>query len=164
MAEFVLDIFLKRVACALFVTLSVVFVSACERDASWHLESHESEEYSFSRFMDNINSFPYTADPSKISRVKEGFHRLAVGMRKDEVRNIVGAPDSAMIHYKFAKGNQESLYSTWGYYLKRHERNLAKDDLDVMVTLYFNLDEELYFAFPDNVAGLTPLGKPQPIE
>ena len=143
-----------------FVVSSVLLVSACDTDTKWVLESHESQRYSFTRFVAGIEKFPYTADQSKISRVREGFKRLSLGMRKDNVRKIMGEPDSEMLNYKPKQNSEELIDSTWAYYLKRSERNLAKEGFDEALVLYFKPNEELYWADPDNIAGLKPLGGP----
>lgn len=150
--------------CVRYFFLVVLFsplVVACDSNTHLALESHESQEYSFSRFIGNIESLPYTADQSKLSEVKEGFKRLSLGMRKNEIKKIMGEPDSETMSYKPTKKNKALIYSTWGYYLKRFARNLVTDGWDAMVILYFKPNGELYWADPINVPGLKVLGGPQ---
>lgn len=143
------------------VVLCMPLVAACDSNTHPVLESHESQKYSFSRFIENIESFPYTAAQSKLSKVREGFKRLSLGTGKGEIKKIMGEPDSETMSYKPTKKNKGLIYSTWGYYLKRSERNLATDGFDATVVLYFKPNGELYWADPINVAGLKVLGGPQ---
>jgi outer membrane protein assembly factor BamE (lipoprotein component of BamABCDE complex) len=153
---------LRRYTAYLFFALSsVLLISACDTDPKWVLRSRESEKYSFTRFLENIGNFPYTANQSKVSRVRKGFRRLSLGMRKDDVRKIMGAPDAEMLNYKSKQESEELVDSTWAYYLKRFERNLANEGFDEVLVLYFKPNEELYWADPDNIAGLKPLGGPE---
>lgn len=150
----------KYRTCFFFALSSVLLVSACDTDSKWVLQSHESEKYSFTRFMKSIEKFPYTADQSKLSRVREGLTRLSLGMRKDDVKKIMGEPDSEMLNYKPRQKSEELVDSTWTYYLKRFERDLVKEGFDESVVLYFKPNGELYWADPGNIAGLKSLGGP----
>lgn len=147
----------KYVTCFFVVVLSIPFLGACDAETQWVLRS-EPGKYSFARFLESIEKFPYTADQSKLSKVREGFKRLSLGMRKDDVKKILGEPDSEMVSYKPKQKSKELIYSTWAYYLKRFERDLATEDFDEVVFLHFKPNEELYWADPGNIAGLEPVG------
>lgn len=143
-----------------FALSSMLLVSACDADTQWVLESQESEKYSFTQFIKNIEKFPYTADQPKLSRVKEGFKQLSLGMKKDDVKKAMGEPDAESLNYKPMKKSKELVYTTWDYYLKRRERDLANDGFDEAVFLYFKPNGELYWAHSDNIAELKSLGGP----
>ncbi|MHB8623626.1 MAG: hypothetical protein ACYC9J_13100 [Sulfuricaulis sp.] len=82
----------------LFVaSLLMLLVGASNADPQWMLEPHQSDKYSFNRFIESIDKFPYTANESKLSRVKEGFKRLSLGMKKDDVKKIMGEPDAELL-------------------------------------------------------------------
>jgi hypothetical protein len=142
------------------IVLCVAFAAACDGGARPLLESHESERYGFTRFMESIAKFPYSAEERKVSRVKEGFRRLVVGMDKDAVGRLMGEPDAEMLHYKPTSKGKELVYSTWTYYLKRFEREQFKEDFDQMVALYFKPDGVLYWADPGHTDGLMAVGAP----
>ena len=142
------------------VLFTILLASACDTGPEWAMRSYESENYSFTRFIENIERFPYTADQSKLSRVREGFKRLSLGFKKDDVKKIMGEPDFEMLHYKPKQKSEELIYSTWSYSLKRFESNLGKWDFDVAVVLHFKPNAELYWADPGNIAGLKHLGGP----
>jgi len=145
-----------------FVALFLIsLVGACDTGSKWVMRSYESEKYSFTRFLEGIERFPYTAQQSKYSRVKEGFKHLSIGMRKIDVKKAMGEPDYEMVHYKQNKNGEELIYSTWSYSLKRFEKDLGNDDFDEAVVLHFKPNEELYWAFPDKIAGLKSLGGPR---
>ncbi len=143
------------------LVLFLLFVGACDTETKWVLESHESQRYSFTQFIASIKKFPFTADQSKISRVKEGFKRLSLGMRKDDVKKIMGEPDYEMFHYRPKDKNKELIESTWGYYLKLFESDLVNESFDETVVLYFKPNEELYWGDPGNIADLKSLGGPR---
>jgi len=138
----------------------MLIVSICDADTQWVLESQESDKYSFTRFIESVQTFPYTADQSKLTRVRGGFKRLSLGMKKDDVKKIMGEPDAESHNYRPMKESKKLLYTTWDFYLKRHERNVATDGFDETVFLYFKPNQELYWAFPSNITGLKPLGGP----
>lgn len=142
------------------IFLSIAVMVGCRDGASTSLESHESQNYGFTRFIDSIGSFPYTAEATKISRVKAGFSRLAVGMGKDAVRRSMGEPDAEFVHYKPTAAVKDLVYTTWAYYLKRFEREQFNEGFDQAVVLYFKPNDELYWADPDGVEGLRPIGAP----
>lgn len=138
----------------------MLFVGACNADTKWVLRTHESEKYSFTRFLESIEKFPYMADEPKFSRVGEGFKQLSLGMRKDDVKKTMGEPDSEMLNYRPLDKSEKLVYSTWSYYLKRFQRDLVNEDFDEAITLYFKANEELYWADPRNISGFKPLGGP----
>jgi hypothetical protein len=141
-----------------FALLSAILLGACDSDTTGVREFHESEKHSFSQFISGIERFPYLADRQKVSRITEGFKRLSVGMRKDDVEKAMGKPDSEMLEYSETKNGKALVGSTWGYYLKRKERELANPSSDEAVFLYFKVNDELYWAQPENVVGLEALG------
>lgn len=143
-----------------FAVFPTILVMACDGDRMGGREFHESEKHSFSRFIEGIERFPYVADQQKNSRVREGFKRLSIGMHKDDVKKAMGEPDSEMFEYSKTNKDKELVGSTWGYYLKRTERNLATPNYDEAVFLYFKPNNELYWAQPENVNGLETLGAP----
>jgi hypothetical protein len=151
----------RKYGVRLFLALvSMLLVSACDAGTQWVFESQESERYSFTRFIESIEKFPYTADQSKSSRVREGFKRLSLGMKKDEVRKVMGEPDAESLNYKPMRKSKELIYTTWDFYLKRREAKLATDGFDEAIYLYFKPNGELYWADPSNIAELKPLGGP----
>lgn len=122
--------------------------------------SRESERYRFSKFIESIETLPYTADQSKVSRVQEGFKRLSLGMRKEDVQKLMGNPDGEWFDYSLnGTDTEEFTGSAWAYSLKRFDYDLASEE-DQAINLYFKPNEELYWAYPVNVAGLAPLGGP----
>ena len=135
-------------------------VGACDTESKWVMRSQESEKYSFTRFLEGIERFPYAAEQTKYSRVKEGFKRISIGMQKVDVKKVMGEPDYEMVHYKPKQKGEQFIYSTWTYNLKRFEKNLGNSDFDEAVVLHFKPNEELYWALPGKIAGLKSLGGP----
>lgn len=81
-------------------------------------------------------------------------------MSKDEIKKILGEPDSEMFDYLEMQENKKLTGSSWGYYLKRFDRELATVRYDEAVFLSFNTNETLYWAQLETVAGLKSLGGP----
>lgn len=148
----------KRIAASFLTLISLILIVACDTGAKSILESRESERYSFMGFLEGIKTFPYSAEQSKVSRVVEGFKKILLGMKKDDVERIMGEPDYEMFHYRPNQKKDEAIYSTWGYFLKRFERNLSKEGFDAGITLYFKPNGELFWAEPYNIDGLKLLG------
>lgn len=154
-------IFRKHGMYFIFVLFSILLVSACDAGTKWVMQSHESEKFSFTRFLKGIEKFPYTADQSKLSRVKTGSKLLSLGMKKEDVKKIMGEPDSEMLHYRTKQKDKDLIYSTWSYYLKRFERELGNSNFDQAVVLHFKSNnEELYWVDADNLEEIKSLGGP----
>ena len=80
-------------------------------------------------------------------------------MRQENVLLLLGEPDAEGLSYNKTKGGV-FLGSTWTYYLHRHERELANEVYDKGVNVYFDKEGGLYWAVPDGLEGLEPLGSP----
>ncbi len=121
--------------------------------------SVESSEYSFSSFIESIESFPYDAPASKQKKLVEAFPSLELGMHMDSVRELLGEPDADFLHY--AKGKQRVfLGSAWGYYLHRHEVEFVDDAHDRSISVHFDASGQLYLARLDNVDSVVQKGDP----
>jgi hypothetical protein len=141
-----------------FLLCCLVFLFACKAEQTWDARFVESDKYSFSRFIEGIQQFPYRADKSKFSRVVFNFRGLKLGMSKAEVIKLLGVPDSEMFKFRYPD-DKNVVGSSYGYYLTRKEKELG-NKLDKEVFLYFNKNEELYWAQPVNL-NLTDLGGPE---
>jgi hypothetical protein len=117
----------------------------------------ESGKYNFYEFIGSIEEFPYTAKEEKIDRVKNGFDLLLIGMSKEEVLKNMGEPDSEDFSYKLSNG-KKLLYSTWGYYLKRFEKEISTEGYDEAIFLYFKPNNKLYWAKPEGIRGFESKG------
>ena len=117
---------------------------ACNSEPEWSARSVESDNYSFSKFIDGIQQFPYRADKSKFSRVVGNFPSLILGMSRGEVIELLGVPDSEEFEFKYPD-DKKVVGSSFGYYLTRMEKELANDQ-DKVVFLYFDANEELFWA------------------
>ena len=132
----------------------------CQRHIDTSRVFVESDQYSFSEFIESIDGFPYTAADSKLDQVKEGYDRLVVGMYKEDCIAIMGEPDSEMLEYALNDEIREFVGSTFGYYLARYDANLSNSEYDKQVTLYFDGGHRLHFVLPSNVQGLIAVGNP----
>jgi hypothetical protein len=142
---------------AIMIIMYSTLLFACHSEPEWSARSVESDKYSFSKFIDGIQQFPYRADMSKWSRVTENFQSLELGMSKGEVIELFGEPDAEDFEFKYPD-DKKVVGSSFGYYLTRMERELANDQ-DKAVFLYFNTNEELFWAQAVNLE-LNDIGGP----
>ena len=78
-------------------------------------------------------------------------------MKKDDVVQILGNPDSETFKYKYPD-EVNIISSSFTYYLKRIKKDFA-DKEDKMFFLYFTPRGELYWVHSKNM-GLNDLGEP----
>ena len=145
---------------AVAVAFILTFLISCKGKITYTGSVEESQNYRFSEFIKNIQSFPYEASPEKRKKVIEGFSKLTLGIDKGEVKKILGEPDAEFFSYDTTRG-KTYLDSSWGYYLRRHEANHANDKYDQVVSIYFDPGEKLYWAHSDNIDLLKDKGGPQ---
>ncbi len=145
------------------VALSVALIAtACSKKSGQALSvTRESQQYSFSGFLDGIKKYPYVASGKKMERVRAGANKLSLGMSKKLVMQRMGAPDWEMLTSNRSGNDLKPVYSTWTYCLKRQERNLGTRGVDQELTLYFKTDGSLYWVYPMNMPGLRSQGGPQ---
>lgn len=139
------------------ILVCMLLLFACNSEPEWSAQSVESDKYSFSNFINGIQQFPYHADESKFLRVVGNFPSLTLGMSKGEVIELIGVPDSEEFEFKYPD-DEKVVGSSFGYYLTRMERELANDQ-DKVIFLYFNANEELFWAQAVNLE-LNDIGGP----
>ena len=135
----------------------LVLIFACKAEQKWDARFVESDQYSFSKFIEGIKQFPYHADESKFSRVVGNFHSLKLGMSRATVIKLLGEPDAEEFAFRYPD-DKNVVGSSFSYYLTRKEKELG-NKLDKEVFLYFNKNDELYWAQPNNL-NLKDLGGP----
>ena len=130
---------------------------SCHSEPEWSTKFMESEKYSFSKFIDGVQQFPYRADEAKFSRMIKNFPSLKLGMSKTEVIELLGEPDSEELEFKYPD-DKKIVGSSFGYYLTRMTKELANDQ-DKAVFLYFDANEKLFWGQPVNLE-LAGIGGP----
>ena len=130
---------------------------ACHSEPERSTQFVESEKYSFSRFIDGVQQFPYRADEAKFSRVVGNFHSLKLKMAKAEIIELLGEPDSEEFEFRYPD-DKKVVGSSFGYYLTRMAKELANDQ-DKAVFLYFDANEKLFWGQAVNLE-LTDIGGP----
>jgi hypothetical protein len=146
-------------ACALPAALFLISITACNKETPIQ-ETREDPQYSFTAFLESINTFPYEAPKAKQDKIRSEFPKLSLGMEKKEVEEILGKPDAEFITYDLQKGKEELIQYSLAYYLYRHEKKLVSDKIDRTVFLYFDANAKLYWAVPTNVESLVQAGGP----
>lgn len=79
-------------------------------------------------------------------------------MQKDNVAKMLGPPDAEFISYDLRKGKENFVDSSWAYYLHLQKKGLVNENSDRYVFLYFDTNENIYWALPTNIESLTQLG------
>lgn len=147
----------------LFLPLVIILLIGCTGEDSFHV-TREGTDYSFTTFIKSINNFPYEASKSKQGEVRTGYKSLSIGMDKKDVLEMLGEPDAESLYYDSVKGQETFLNSSWGYYLHRHERELANEKFDRAVFIYFDVNEKMFWALPTNIESLAEIGSPFPLK
>lgn len=138
-------------ALTLFVLMAILLgCSEYEEDSRISMTG----EYDFYYFINKIKKFPYKAPNEKLERVTNGFSKITLGLKKNEALKMLGKPDGESISYEIFENKEKQKYTTWSYYLFRQEKELASPS-DESIHVYFNLDNEVYFAYMDNSESLT---------
>ena len=108
---------------------------------------------------------PYIAGDKRKQQIIENYSKLELRMSASEAEKLIGKPD-------FAAPRPGARLSTSpppavatctnqiAYILKKNSENMA-DMEDVAIYLFFSADDKLYWALPQNVAALKPLGSAQ---
>ena len=112
--------------------------------------SREVREQSFSTFISSIQKFPYDASTTKKERIVSNYHKLSIGITRNDALLLLGEPDSITEEYNKTKENL-FLGWTWTYYLHRHEAELSNEMFDQIVTLYFDKLGKMYRVVPMNI-------------
>jgi hypothetical protein len=153
----------KTIYNGIILAVSVTFIStlliSCKEKVTYTGSDEESQNYRFSEFIKDIQSFPYETSPEKRKKLIEGFSKLTLGIDKKEAKKILGEPDADFFSYDTTKGKIYSG-SSWGYYLHRHEAAYANDQHDQTIFIYFDPQEKLYWAHSDNIDSLKDKGGP----
>ncbi len=148
----------KIIIIAVMVLFSTLILG-CKEKVIYTGYEEESRNYQFSKFIKNIKTFPYEAAPEKRDKLVRDFPRISVGINKTAAKELIGEPDAEFYSYETAKGKKYAG-SSWGYYLRRQQAELANEQYDKTVFLYFDPDDKLYWAHPDNIAPLKDIGGP----
>lgn len=140
-------------------TLALLVQFGCPAKSRDETEDREGPKYKSSNFIERIEKFPYDAPPSRNEKLLNGFQKLSLQMKKQDVLPLLGEPDSEELSFNKTKGDL-FLGSSWGYYLHRHEARLDNEANDKTIFIYFDKDGQLYWALPKNVQGLSMIGSP----
>jgi hypothetical protein len=140
--------------------LGMALAVACDDTARPVLVSQESDRFSFTGFLDGIGKYPYEADQEKQARVIAGFGRLVPGLSMDDVAKSMGNPDAEFLNSISSKTGNKLAYTTWAYYLRRHDRDRFKEGFDQAVFVHFKPNGEVYWADPASTPGLIRVGSP----
>jgi hypothetical protein len=107
---------------------------------------------------------PYSAPPSRQQELLKDYPKLKLAMSMTEVEGYLGKPD-------FAFGKPIARLATTpeptdkrcnvetAYILKKNSENMT-DMEDVAIYLFYSRDGKLYWASPQNLPKLKPMGSP----
>ena len=107
---------------------------------------------------------PYAAEANRIEQIIEGYSKLQLNMSQKAVEVLMGKLDYSQPKLKghldtSPAPNPPVCNAQFAYILKKDSDNEA-DMNDVGVFLFFTPDDKLYWAAPQSIPGLKPLGSP----
>lgn len=107
---------------------------------------------------------PYVAPEKRKQQILENYHGLRLQMPLDEVERLLGKPDFGTarppLHLATApEPTNRECANDLAYLVRKNGENMV-DTEDVAVYLSFSPDEKLYWAAPQNLPTLKPLGSP----
>jgi len=107
---------------------------------------------------------PYFAPSKRREQVLDHYSKLALQMSLEEVEKLLGRPDfstprPAARLASTPEPKEQQCMSQVAYILKKNSGNMA-DVEDVAIYLFFSESGKLYWAAPQNLPNLEPLGSP----
>jgi|HubBroStandDraft_1064217.scaffolds.fasta_scaffold00003_88 hypothetical protein len=107
---------------------------------------------------------PYIAPSKRKQRILDNYHGLKLQMPLDEVERLLGKPDFGTarppLHLATApEPADRGCANDLAYIMRKNNGNMV-DTEDVAVYLSFSRDGRLYWATPQNLPTLKPLGSP----
>jgi hypothetical protein len=107
---------------------------------------------------------PYVAPNKHKQQILDNYHSLKLQMTLDEVERLLGKPDFGTtrppLHLATAPERADRGCATDLAYIMRKNSGNMVDTEDVAVYLSFSQDGKLYWAAPQNLPLLKPLGSP----
>jgi len=109
-------------------------------------------------------SEPYLAPGKRKQRILEHYSKLKLQMSLEEVENLLGKADFSTPRPTARLGTapepkEQQCSNQIAYVVKKSSENMA-DMEDVAIYLFFSEDSKLYWATPQNLPSLKPLGSP----
>ena len=101
------------------------------------------------------SEYGYAATPEREAQIIAGFRNLKVGQSREEVRDVMGLPDSAEPMYRKARNMP---FIGWKYLYEIKTQSGPPKTSNVYVSVYFNPDGNLHWAVPNRIAGLEEVG------
>ena len=105
---------------------------------------------------------PYVAGERRKQQIMGNYSNLRLGMSVAEVEKVIGKPDFASPRPAARLSSSPppavaTCSNQIGYILKKNSENMA-DVEDVAIYLFFSADDKLYWAAPQILSELKPLG------
>jgi len=107
---------------------------------------------------------PYVAPEKRKQQILDNYHRLKLQMTLDEVEKILGKPDFGRarppLHWATApEATGSGCANDLAFIVRKNSGNMV-DTEDVAFYLSFSQKGQLYWAAPQNLPTLKPLGSP----
>jgi hypothetical protein len=109
-------------------------------------------------------SEPYVAPDKRKQQILDNYHNLKLQMTLDEVERLLGKPDFGIarppLHLAAApEPTDRGCADDLAYIVRKKSGNMVETE-DAAVYLSFSRDGKLYWAAPQNLPPLIPLGSP----
>jgi len=104
---------------------------------------------------------PYVAPDKRKQQILDNYHSLKLQMTLDEVERLLGKPDfgTARPPLLAPEPTDHGCANDLAYIVRKNSGNMVETE-DVAVYLSFSRDGKLYWAAPQNLPTLKPLGSP----
>jgi hypothetical protein len=138
----------------------VVFHGTCESDLPRYKQWYEETRLPYGE--------TYTATTERKQRVLDDYPKLKLQMLRKEVEKLLGKPDFAegtpIPHLANAPEPADKRCNLGIVYIVKKNSSNMTDMQDVAVYLSFSRDGKLYWATPQNLPTLKPLGSPTEVK
>jgi hypothetical protein len=105
------------------------------------------------------HTFPFVAPTERQIRIKQNYSRLAIGLTKAQVVEILGEPDYSQQVYSKSK-SPGYLGSSWIYVFEKPNPNITNLKRDLAVQVFFDIKGRTHWIV-SNIKGLNNIGSPR---
>jgi hypothetical protein len=106
----------------------------------------------YEEFAAAVMSYPYEASQARKDRIVKNYPKLAVGMSKDRVAELIGDPDYSGLGYGPKGPNEKWRGSDWTYWFRKRDNGI--NSFDPVVQIFFGTDDRAHWIVPSNIDGL----------
>ena len=118
----------------------LAFVSPCANTADRDTETRWEKDYE--EFVAAIKGYPYEASQARKDRIIKNYPKLESGMSKEQVADLIGAPDYSRLDYA-KEPSDRAVGSSWTYWLRKRDDGVNR--LDPCIEIFFRTDDRAHW-------------------